>query len=520
LTRTSEIYNVPRGAAYLTSQQAILYSTYLVFYLLLTRILNTTEVGEVGVLSLLQALFIGFTSGSFPSAATRFISRSLSGGDANMAGGVAKTTMRMSLAVAVPSLAVAAAISVFSGTSIFASPGSSELLLLTFFGGFLFDLMNLYAAFFLGVGKYAQTLYQNILYVPLSRGLGLALAIQFKVLGIVLGWAIGGLLTIFVSLYMWHGQLPRSRPYPLRPILAFSMPVFASALVTIGQQWGDIGIIYGLLGTGILGPYYVVVQSVTFLSALWTPVNQAIYPALSASHSTGEVEAVSERLSLAFRLINLAVLPIAAALAAIAPTALDILYGARYASQSVAFSILSLSSIFVAQGALLVIVLQAVGRTREYLRVTLTSTILYIAFVGSALLYAKMALGINPIETLAGAIGRAILAISIVVFAHRTLRGVVRTHTSAAMSKAVPLAIAVAAPLLALDQFFLHYYSIRPLYQLIILFGVFLSSYVLASREFRIFHPGDFAILHDALPRTLRPYLKVIQRIIVSKTKA
>jgi hypothetical protein len=131
-----------------------------------------------------------------------------------------------------------------------------------------------------------------------------------------------------------------------------------------------------------------------------------------------------------------------------------------------------------------------------------------------------MALGINPIETLAGAIGRVILAISIVVFAHRTLRGVVRTHTSAAMSKAVPLAIAVAAPLLALDQFFLHYYSIRPLYQLIILFGVFLSSYVLASREFRIFHPGDFAILHDALPRTLRPYLKVIQRIIVSKTKA
>src|SRR6267378_2673412 len=333
MTRTSEIYNVPRGAAYLTSQQAILYSTYLVFYLFLTRILNTTEVGEVGILSLLQALFIGFTSGSFPSAATRFISRGLATGDANMAGGVAKTTLRMSIAIAVPGLAGAALVSRFFGQSILAGTG--------------------------------------------------------------LGWAIGGLVTIFLSLYMWHGQLPRSRPYPLRPILAFSMPVFASALVTIGQQWGDIGIIYGLLGAGILGPYYIVVQSVTFLSVLWSPVNQAIYPALSASHSTGEMEAVSERLSLAFRLINLAVLPIAAALSAIAPTALDILYGARYASQSIAFSILSLSSIFVAQGALLMIVLQAVGRTREYLRITLVSTMLYIAFVGSAILFAKMALGIN-----------------------------------------------------------------------------------------------------------------------------
>jgi len=356
MSRTTEIYNVPRGAAYLTSQQAILYSTYLVFYFFLTRILNTTEVGEVGILALLQALFVGFTSGSLPSAATRFISRNLAAGDAHMAGGVAKATMRMSIAIAVPGLAGSALISVFFGQSIIAGPGASGLLFLTFVSGFLFDLMNLYAAFFLGVGRYAQTLYQNILYVPLSRGLGLVLALQFQVLGIVLGWAIGGLVTILLSLYMWHGRLPGSRPYPLRPILAFSMPVFASALATIGQQWGDIGIIYVLLGAGILGPYYVVVQSVSFLSALWTPVNQAIYPALSASHSTGEIKAVSDRLSLAFRLINLAVLPIAAALAAIAPTALDVLYGARYASQSLAFSILSLSAVFVAQGALLVIV--------------------------------------------------------------------------------------------------------------------------------------------------------------------
>src|SRR6267143_900875 len=481
MTRTSEIYNVPRGAAYLTSQQAILYSTYLVFYLFLTRILNTTEVGEVGILSLLQALFIGFTSGSFPSAATRFISRGLATGDANMAGGVAKTTLRMSIAIAVPGLAGAALVSRFFGQSILAGTGASELLFLTFVGGFLLDLLNLYAAFFLGIGRYAQTLYQNILYVPLSRGLGLALALQFKVAGIALGWTIGGLVTIFLSLYMWHGQLPRSRPYPLRPILAFSMPVFASALVTIGQQWGDIGIIYALLGAGILGPYYVVVQSVSFLSALWTPVNQAIYPALSASHSTGEIEAVSDRLSLAF-------------------------------------SILSLSSVFVAQGALLVIVLQAVGRTRKYLQVTIASTLLYFVVVGSAVYFAKTAFGINALETLAGAIGRAILAISIVLLAHGTLRGVVRPHTGAALSKAVPLAIGVAAPLLAVDQFFLAYHPVRPLFQLILLFGVFLVSYMLVSRELRVFHRGDFAILNDALLRRLRPYLKVIERIIISRT--
>lgn len=515
--RSSEIYNVPKGAAYLTSQQAVLYSTYLIFYLVLARELNTTEVGEVGFLALLQALFIGFTSGSFPSAATRFISRSLVAGDRQMAGGVARTTLKMSIAVAIPGLIVAGLFSLFLGQSILARSGASELLFLTFLGGFLLDLMNLYTSYFIGVGKFAQTLYQNILYVPLSRGLGLVLALQFRVLGIVLGWAIGGILTIFLSLYMWHGQLPRSTGYPIRPLLAFSVPVFASALVTIGQQWGDIGIIYALLGAGILGPYYVIVQSVSFLSALWTPVNQAIYPALSASHSTGEMEAVSDRLSIAFRLVNLAVLPIAAALAAIAPTVLDIIYGPKYAGQSLALSILSLSSIFTAQGGLLVIVLQAVGRTREYLKITLVSTILYFLVVMSAVYSTKTAFGVNPLETLAGAGGRAILTISIVVLAHRSLREIVKTHTGAAMSKAVPLAAGVAMPLLTLDQYFLAYHPVRPLFQLVILLGVFLAAYSLVSRQLNVFHRGDFAILHDAMPRRLRPYLKAVERVIMSK---
>jgi O-antigen/teichoic acid export membrane protein len=230
------------------------------------------------------------------------------------------------------------------------------------------------------------------------------------------------------------------------------------------------------------------------------------------------MDAVSGRLSVAFRLINLSVLPVAAALAAIAPTALDLVYGSRYASQSLAFSILSLSSVFVAQGALLVIVLQAVGRTRKYLVVTLASTLLYFVVVGSAVYLAKTAFGTNPLETIAGAIGRAILAISIVVLAHRTLRGIVRPHTGAALSKAIPLAIGVAVPLLAVDQFFLAYHPLRPLFQIIILFGIFLASYTFVSRELSVFHRGDFAILHDALPRRLRPYLKAVQRIIISNS--
>jgi hypothetical protein len=121
-----------------------------------------------------------------------------------------------------------------------------------------------------------------------------------------------------------------------------------------------------------------------------------------------------------------------------------------------------------------------------------------------------------PVGTLAGAIGRALLPILIVALARFSLRNEVSTHIDSALSKAIPLAAGVALPLLAFDRLFLLYHPFRPIFQLIVLFGLFVALYGGISRRLRVFHHGDFAMLHDALPRILRPYLKMVQRIIVS----
>src|SRR5260370_22161402 len=306
---------------------------YGVFCVLLARIRTRTEDGEGAVLALVQALLTGLISGSLPLAATRFISRSIVAGDTQAAAGVARLPLRLSAALAVPVVAVAILFSPYLSGFLQGAADPTNLLLTTFIASFFLDFMLLYTAFFIGVGRYVQALYQNALFVPLSRGLGLVLAYYgigvlgiapLRVLGIVTGWAVGGISTVILSVYLWHGQLPRGGSYPIRPIFAFSLPLFASPLITLGQQWGDLGIIYLLLGATILGPYYIVVSSVNFLSVLWMPVNQAIYPALSAAHSTGDPREVSDRLATAFRLINLTVLPLDTALAAIPPTALSI----------------------------------------------------------------------------------------------------------------------------------------------------------------------------------------------------
>jgi O-antigen/teichoic acid export membrane protein len=511
LTRTAEVYDVPRGTAYITSQQVLLYAVYFIFYVALARVLSQRDVGIVGALALVQAVFVGLISGSLPLAATRFISRSIVSGDRESASGVARATLKMSLAIALPGVAIAGLLSPFLTGFLDGASNPSTLLIVTFVSSLFLDIILLHTAFFLGVGRYAQTLHQNALYVPLSRGLGLALAyFGYGVFGIVVGWMVGGGAAVLLSIILWHGQLPKAKAYPLRPILSFSLPVFASALITLGQQWGDIGIILVLLGPTTLAPYYIAVSSVAFLSILWIPVNQAIYPALSAGHSTGDPREVSDRLAAAFRLINLTVLPISAALAAISPTALEIVYGPSYAAEALTLSTLSLSSIFVAQGVLLVTTLQAVGRTRQYLAVTLTSTLVFIGFVGLSTL---------KLGTLGGALGRALLALLIVLLARRSLHREISTHVNSAISRALPLAAGVALPLLALDQFFLHYHPIRPLFQLLILIGLFVVAYGGISSQLRVFHHGDFAMLHDVLPRRLRPFLKIVQRLMLRGSK-
>lgn len=514
MTRNAEAYNVPRGTAYLTSTQVVLYATYFLFYVVLARILSPTEVGLVGLLASAQAVFTTVTSLSLPSAATRFISANLAAGNIKNAGGVARTVLKISIIAASVGLFVAGILIPLIVTLTAGASSLASILLVTFLASFFLDLVTVYTAFFLGVGRYAATLYQNVVYVPLSRGLGLFLAYRgLGVLGIVTGWAIGGLVALGLSLYLWHHGLPKSPSYSVRPLLLFSLPVLASSLIILGQQWGDLWILQEFLAsTAAIGPYYLVISSVTFLSVLWIPVSQAIYPSLSASFSIGRIDVISEKLSLAFRLVNLAVLPMGAALAAVSPTALLLIYGRTYAmNESLTLSVLALIAVFTAQGALLFVTLQAIGRTRKYLEIALASTLIYVTIVAAGV-------RIFQVGTLAGALGRAVLAISIVLLANRSLRHTISLHTLAGMGKSIRLAIGVGFPLLVIDQLFLRVtsFGLGTSLQLLILLGVFVLSFGLVSRFLHVFHHGDFAIVRDALPRRFQPYLRIVQRLILS----
>jgi O-antigen/teichoic acid export membrane protein len=505
------VYNVPRGAAYLTAQQIVTYITYLLFYVALPRVLiDPVKVTQIIILLAAQSAFVALTQLGLPSSATRFISRSIGMNDRQTAGAVARSILRISVVVGGAGVAIGAILSLFFGQSYVGSADGANLLITTLVSGLLLDFVLLYSAYFIGVGAYARNLYQNALYGPLSRGLGLLLAILgYGVQGIIFGWIIGGLAALSLSIYMWHNTLPEKKRYPIGPLLSFSLPVFGAALIVFGQQYGDIELLYARLGgVPAIGIYSILASSVGSLSVLWIPVTQALYPAISASHASGETGTISDRLAVAFRLTNLAVLPLGASLAAIAPTAIGLVYTAPYLTQSLVFAVLSLGSILTAQAAILTISLQAIGRARRALAVTMSSTIAGLIVVG---------ITASVLGPLGGAIGRLVTGSGTVILARQALESEAETHTGEALPKALLLAAGTSVPLALID--FIMIGHIGTTFRLPILIIVFAISFLAISRRFHIFKAADFALLKDTLPHRFHPQLRAIEHLMTGRSQ-
>src|SRR6266699_1221574 len=508
LSETTPIFNVPRGTAYIPYQQIITYATSFVYDVLLIRILNLAQIGQVSLLAATMSVFTTVTQVSLPLAATRFISGNFGGPEPKNSGAVARTTLRLLLSVACPSLVIALLVSPVIGPAIFKTSDSTLLLVTTFCASFILDLTALYGAYFLGLGLYVDLVYQSILYVPLSRGLGLAFAFSgLGPIGIPLGWGIGALATLLLSLRLWKGRTSHSNRFPARPLLIFNLPLFASALVTLLQGWGDIALLQATLGQlGTTGAYYVVVSSVAFLSILWTPVAGALYPALSSGYASNGRQGIPDKLIIASRLVNLTVLPLGAALAAVAPTALEAVYGNSLGNQAIPFAILAVTIVFSAQGLLLTTTLQAVGRTASILGIGLVATSIDLVIVG---------LGAPVLGTTAGAIGRALLAVTVVFLAWVSLRAILRTTVTKGLSKALILALFSAGPLIFVDNFLTFSFRLPPILRLPVLLAIFATCFVMTSRMLRIFADEDFDLLRNALPRFVRPLLRALEQMFV-----
>src|SRR3989442_5703114 len=186
------------------------------------------------------------------------------------------------------------------------------------------------------------------------------------------------------------------------------------------------------------------------------------------------------------RLVNLTVLPTGTALAVIAPTALEAVYGPALLTVAIPFAILAITIILSAQSLLLITTLQAIGKTKPILWISLAATIIDLAAVG---------LGAQPLGTTAGAIGRALLAIAMMALAWWTLRRVLHVPLTQGLSKALLVSVFTAFPVAIIDYVLTTYLNIAPIFRLPALILFFAASFLIVCRRFSVFSQNDFELL-------------------------
>jgi O-antigen/teichoic acid export membrane protein len=206
------------------------------------------------------------------------------------------------------------------------------------------------------------------------------------------------------------------------------------------------------------------------------------------------------------RLVNLTVLPTGTALALIAPTALEAVYGPSLLPGAIPFAILAITIIFSAQSLLLITTLQAIGKTKPILGISLAATIIDLATVG---------LGAPLLGTTAGAIGRALLAIVMMVLAWWTLRRVLHVPLTRGLPKALIVSICSAVPVAIIDYALATTLHVTPLVRLPTLVMAFALFFLIVCRQLSVFSETDFELLENAAPRFLARLLEALENALV-----
>ena len=84
------------------------------------------------------------------------------------------------------------------------------------------------------------------------------------------------------------------------------------------------------------------------------------------------------------------------------------------------------------------------------------------------------------------------------------------------MSKALLVAILTAVPLAIVDYALATNLHLTPLIRLPALAIIFVLSFLFVCRELFVFTEDDFELLENALPKTIRPALAMVERLLVS----
>ena len=497
--------NVGRGTLYIGLMNVTDALIAFVFYFGVARILPPSDVGLVSMMFFIVATFNTFTLLALNSAVIKYVAQFMGANAVAEASAVVRKVLKLLLVISLPAFVLVVVLSPWLSQVLFNGGLSSTVLLVVFLSALLLDFINYFGAIMYGLGLFGDVAAQNITYYALSRFPALLLAfVGLGVLGVAYGLVIGASASVVYSIIRLRGRLPMSgRDFPSRRLLSFSLPLYASSILVLGQGWIDVLLLYTITGNPTaVGIYYLVIGGIGVLSMVWTPVTSTLFPAISHCYGKAGLEGIKRPVSATLRLLTVIVVPVSVSLAAVAPTALRVAYGSAYSQGAVAFAILAVSAVFAAYWGVLSGVLQVLEKT---LRVLLIGV---IAILINALVIVSTA---GTLGSVGAALGRASMAPITVLMALIILR---KTPLNLSIgrdlgAKVLALSFMLGLPLFALDNA-LRAGNLGPIAVATTDFLVFLLLGSVGLKLLKPLKSEDLAIVEAVLPGRLRTIVHIL----------
>ncbi|MFW6012084.1 MAG: oligosaccharide flippase family protein [bacterium] len=252
-----------------------------------------------------------------------------------------------------------------------------------------FVLLNLLGQLLRGRKRIAQSLAVMAALPPAVTCVGvLVLAPTAGTQGAAAAYVIATVLTLALAGWWWHSASPRRTgppgTFPLRTLLASSMPLFWHSLLSIVIDRSP-GLFLGLFATASeVGILEVANRTALLVSFILLAVNSIAGPKFAELYSSGDIDALVRTARRSALLSAAAALPLVLVFVTV-PEAVLSLFGERFTAGASILVILTLGQLFNAGTGSVAVLLVMSGNERAMRNVTLASllvgVILYLGLI-------------------------------------------------------------------------------------------------------------------------------------------
>lgn len=491
------IKSVTLGTSYITLMNAANLGVSFAFYVLIARILTTNEVGAISLLFMVMTGFNTLTLLALNAAIIKFVSESLGMNDAGKASAAFWRSFKAASIVAIASFMLAIFILPYISLIV---KLDAFLIFIALATGLILNYTSLFGGAFYGLWLYGLVALQNIIYFGVGRFLAIALAkFGLGIQGVALGVLTGALACLIYSIIAFKGKLKhiKNDSFSIKLLFNYSLPLYAMNIISYAQGWLDIALLYKLTSDlSALGVYYLVVSSTSVLTLIPNSLASVLFPTMSYRLGESGVESVKDMLEPLIRLSLLFIAPVSLALAVVSPTALTVVYGARYAVGAIALTITSLAAIPASLYALFASSLQALGYTKP---IALAGLISISADAATLWLTVPMLSGVGA------ALARALMATTAFTVVYLTVKlrlnfnpkGLKRIILYAILTALFPLILERTLEINALVKGFLELIS-------------FLIAAITLLKGLKLLNSLEKSLIEKAVPNALKPLLHLI----------